>query len=269
MAADSWPVFALAETSPAGPTSETVGPWALLPGTASFAFGAGLGADATVAASVWRVDLPLAPRRALDFLAGAEARLAMTERGLTEARVRLDALVGSRQSASFSASAGAAAARPEATLLLTLDQLRYGGQSAHYGLGDDVRDGWERMAGRFQDEMARLRQVVGGAAWVETRIEGRLMARTRVGWTNDAETVFDATLDPVTTELHHRAVALALGSRAATLRMLALAARGVATLSTFLVPGGALLALPAAWRFIADVTAEVDASRERARDRAT
>ena len=221
-----------------------------------------------MAASLWRADLPAAPRPALDVLAGAEARLAMTEQGLTEARVRLDALVGSRRSASFSA-AGVAPARPEATLLLTLDQLRFGGASAHYGLGDDVRVGWERMAERFQDEMARLRQVVGGAAWVETRIEGQLMARTRAGWTNDAETVFDAALDPVTTELHHRAVALALASRAAILRTLALAARGAATLSAFLVPGGSLLALPAAWRFIADVRAEVDASRERARDRAT
>jgi hypothetical protein len=96
---------------------------------------------------------------------------------------------------------------------------------------------------------------------VETRAEGRLLARTIVGWGGDAGTAWAVPFDPAAATLHGRTLALALAARATLLRRLALAARGAATLGALLAPGGALLALPAAWRFIGEVVDEVAAAR--------
>ncbi len=266
------PVFALVDGVPTGGTPDVLGPWAVVPelaagspaGALAFDLGAGAGGAAGTV-SVWRADLPADRRLAVARVAGGEERQAAAEDALTEAAARLDALIASRAAASFDVSGEPAPA--EAALLGALAELEGERTAISYGLGDALAGGWARAEAQFEAGAARLRQLVAGDAWVETRVEGLLLGRTAVGWTGDAETVWAIRGDPALGELHGRTVGLVLASRAATLRALALAARGAVTLSVLLAPGGALLALPAAWRFVTDVVHQVEASRGRKQER--
>ena len=258
------PVFAILAGGPLEAPREALGPWAVLPGPAprAVAFGpAGMGAGVPVA-PIWQVNLPPAPAVAAARLADGEDRLAGEERGLAAAATRLDAFVRTGSVVSFTTPRGLDPA--EATLRATIAELRgEAPRSLPFGLGETLAGAWDEAVDRFRAGADWLRRLALGEAWVETRLGERWLGRSAVGWGGDAETVWAAGLDPATAALHGRAVALALASRVTTLRRVALAARGAVTLSALLAPGGVLLALPAAWRFIADVIDEVEAARAR------
>jgi hypothetical protein len=96
--------------------------------------------------------------------------------------------------------------------------------------------------------------IVSQYARVETEVAGVLVGRTTVGWRGDFNThlVRDATASALA--LHREAVALALSSRIALVRMLIVVGTGAARLALQLtVPGAQLLVLPAAWTFVRDV----------------
>ena len=84
------------------------------------------------------------------------------------------------------------------------------------------------------------------------------MGETIVGWTGDTRTVWGAGAAPARLAWHTRSMALALASRAMLLRTFFLVTQDAAKLSVLLaVPGGAVLALPVAWKFVYQVLAEV------------
>ena len=96
-------------------------------------------------------------------------------------------------------------------------------------------------------------------AAVETAVQGRLLGRTTVSWMGDMNTVWHAGLDPTSAVLHQRTLALALASRDTWMRMVVVVARGAIALSVLLTtPGGAILALPAAWKFVHQVLSELE-----------
>jgi hypothetical protein len=130
-------------------------------------------------------------------------------------------------------------------------------------VGDEVASEWKRVTQQFQASVERLLQFVVHNAWVETHVQECLVARTAVGWTGDLQTVWYEQVSAAHAAFHQRALALALASRETLLRTVALAARGALTLSILLgTPGGAVLALPVAWRFINQVLAELEEQPE-------
>jgi hypothetical protein len=84
-----------------------------------------------------------------------------------------------------------------------------------------------------------------------------LLGQTTVSWSGDVNTVWRVGLSPEDVKLHQRTLALALQSRDTLLQILVMATQFAVKLSVLLaMPGGAILALPAAWKFINQVLAE-------------
>jgi hypothetical protein len=88
-----------------------------------------------------------------------------------------------------------------------------------------------------------------------------------VDWTGDSDTFWCSPLVPDQVELHRRTLALALESRQELLHTIVIVSRNAARLAKLPIllgtPGGALLAAVAAYKFIQDVRAELDARRAR------
>jgi hypothetical protein len=249
MAQREYQLFELHDAAAAAATPDIFGLWATV--AAPVAFGVGGVAEGPL----WRANLAPDQRAAQAQIGGGEALLASSDLALAEAAGRLEALARGQAAQSFG---GTTLPQPEAELMEALNELGMGGATS-FGLGERLAAGWEEAAQRFQGFAGQVRDSVATIARVETCRQGQdqPFGRTVVGWTGDTRTVWMAGVDLVQAELHHRTVTLALRSRATLLRTLAVAARGAITLSTLLAtPGGALLALPAAWRFINQVMSE-------------
>jgi hypothetical protein len=92
-------------------------------------------------------------------------------------------------------------------------------------------------------------------------VQQELLGQTTVGWTGDVNTVWRLGISAPEVMLHQRTLALALQSRDTLLQTLAKATQFAVKLAQLLLllgtPGGVILALPAAWKFINEVLAEV------------
>ncbi len=243
--------------------------WTAVPDS-SLAFEAS-GAGATEM-PVWRVNLPADSRAAEKVLGQGERRWSRVDSALDQALVRLASFQASTRdgqaapggTVSFDAQAAQALPAPERNLLEMLQGVEQAQLPASYGLMEDVagRLGWGQAAQEFQSFLDRLTQTLAFYAWVETNVEGRLLGRTAVTWTGDMRTNWREGLDATQAKLHYRTLALALASRNSLLRTISLASRGALMLATLpallATPGGALVALPAAWKFINQVLEELD-----------
>jgi len=234
---------------------------------------AGVAFDTTAVATaeppVWRANLPADPNLAAAHLDSAEASLDASRAALTTAADRIDALVEEREGQSTGlafdvSAAGAELAQPERELLALLKDAEKGlpsvsGEAVSFGAGEDVGGGWRQATQQFQGFVDRLQQVVTHYAWVETHTQGQLLGRTTVGWTGDMDTAWQEGLDPAQAALHQRTLTLALASREMLIRTFVVVASGAARLSMLLsTPVGAILALPAAWKFINQVRDEIE-----------
>ena len=256
-------VFALGDST-TGDEPGLLGLWMVTaaPSGGGLAFSAELAAQAG-SAVVWQVDLPASFEEALSRLGAAEASLSASPWAMTQAQARMDAYTAQRQAVaafSFGPSPGLGAAEQEMDrLLLEIAQAQ---GPASYGLREAVGGKLAPAAEQFQAFLDRLAQQLGNAAWVETRSQGQLLACTVVGWTGDARTCWLESIAPSRMAMHRRTVALALGSRLRLLEILAFVSRNAARLARLpvllAVPGGAILALPLAWKFVADVRKELE-----------
>jgi hypothetical protein len=180
---------------------------------------------AAPAAPLWRIDLPADPGQATWRLAAGHARLRAASARLADATARLD---------------------------VELD--RDGAAVAFAAEPDEDLAGWQRLTSGCQP-----------SAWVETRIQSEPVAGTLLGLGGDVRTVCRPGLAPRHARLHRDGVRLVVDSRAAFLRVVACVTRGAVAISLRLaLPGGAVLALPVAWRFVRRLLAEVDRGRTRA-----
>ena len=232
---------------------DVLGLWALSAEEVSFAVGA------EPAASLWQIDLAGAPEQAAQQLDAGLRQVAAAEGALDTARQRLDQLAAANDGVSF--AVGAETRPPEQAALAALEHLR----ARAAGEISFAVPGEEAAAEReFTGVLRRLTDAVRYFAVVETRLGGQLAARTSIAWSADAETFWPAAPMPANTlALHTRSLRLALASRAALLRILLVTAQGAARLAgTLALPGGALLALPVAWKFINQVLAEAGRYRD-------
>jgi hypothetical protein len=194
----------------------------------------------------WTVRLPADPVLTTRVLATAEANLGASLRRLPTAEDRLAALLDPRPSWTATNWSGA-----EETLAAWLRDGQLSFASAAAG---------RRVTPALLDDCAalvdRIRTACAPTAVIETVSAERLVGRSRLALDGSAGTVVpsDRVADDI--RLHERAVALAVSSRVALLRVLGSAARAAVAISVRLVlPSGPLLALGPALRFVHDVVA--------------
>jgi hypothetical protein len=211
--------------------------------------------------TVWSLDLPADPEQAAATLAQAEAQLQATQALLDEAPVRLEAFAARLQSGAgeqfdLESTGEVSIGTAEAALLPWIDALDPG-QVSFAGEG--------LSRGDVSDAIAELRQAVDRLlgqvlhlARVETRQQGTLLASSLVDWTGDLDTAWKPAVSPEEQILHQRSLALALKARIALLRIIMTTAQGAAKIAALIAaPGGALLALPAAWKYVQQLLSAV------------
>lgn len=225
----------------------------------------------------WRAVVP----GELDGRQIIEARSAMLARGtdhLTRAEGELQAFIASAAPVSNDSLADGAVSfgtgdptsegfyaekqslREMLTGFAALDAPQLTGEVS-FGAGDVFakkrdREGLRDAYRRWQAFVARVQQMVSQYARVETVVGGVPVGLTRVNWTGDFETHWTPGLPVLSRETHRQTVNLALASRIALLRVVSVITTGAAGLivkAVALPPGGQVLLIPAARRFVLDV----------------
>ena len=226
----------------------------------------GLGDPALEEVSLFQVDLPADPRSAEKQLQSAEEAIDQAGLALETVPARLDRLVGQAQSgtlgqASFSLEGESGLGPAEADLLASLGAMPGGPAVESFGLMDKVAD-WKEAQKEFLENFERVQQLLVHLAWVETRLDGSLLARTIVDWSGDLGTVWKINVMEAQRELHQRSLAVALASRIALLRLLSTVLTATTKISVLLAtPGAQILALPAAWRYVNQILKDFETYR--------
>ncbi len=105
--------------------------------------------------------------------------------------------------------------------------------------------------------LARVQDFVSHFARIETATGPQTWASTRVGWTGDLLTTWASGVSDEQRALHLQAVRTNLATRLALVRLVSLIVAGAAALAVqWALPGGALRALPTAWRLARELIAE-------------
>jgi hypothetical protein len=230
---------------------------------------------------IWRLDLPADRGRAGARLDQVEAALAAYERALDAAGSRLDAFIlqhGTGTDVSFAGLAIGTEAPPAERELLALFEEAAGPpkppgtqpnrvEVVSFEAGERALPRWDEVADELTRFATQVQRFLAHYAWVETRLDGMLLARTTVSWTGDVRTTWSQASLAADPGVHRRALVLALRSRATMLRMFLLVVTGAVRIVPLLsVPGGAVLALPAVWRFINQVRAELERQSQLTRE---
>ncbi|MFN2285989.1 MAG: hypothetical protein ACK2UQ_16365 [Anaerolineae bacterium] len=130
---------------------------------------------------------------------------------------------------------------------------------------EEEHKGFREAHRRWLAFVEQVQQMVAHYARVETVIAGAPVGLTRVGWSGDFETFWVPGMPALSREAHHETVNLALASRIALLRVVSVVTTGAAGLilkAVALPPGGQVLLIPAARRFILDVMAVLRERRQ-------
>lgn len=219
---------------------------------------------------VWRKDLPSNAEEAAQILVDSESSLSASLERLDSVSASIDSLiqrVQATQQINFAAGVEggltqvrtAGLSEAELELLNALTGLSTSPLQPSYGLGISPAGVWNEARGQFQAFLNQIQRMVGYAAWVETSIEGRWVGRTIVGWSGDQRTAWQERVEVEQFSLHRQSLDQAVRSRTAIIRMLAITTQTAVKISTLIsVPGGALLALPAAWRYVQQMLEQID-----------
>jgi hypothetical protein len=243
-------------------TPAVFGLWSSQPSPEDADLSYDLGPGVVEAPPVWRLELPPDQVGAASQLADWKALLISSQEALDEVPERLDRLEMGRGSAggiSFGQPVIGDLPDPESDLIILIQALHQPLLGVSFGTGDEQRGKLEEAFQRFKDDMERLLHLVTQFAWVETEQGGVLLGRTVVGWSGDADTAWRNGLKAEAYRLHIQSLAQALASRGIILHALVVTVQSAAKLAVYLAtPGGALLALPLAWKFVNQVLADVE-----------
>lgn len=232
----------------------------------SVAFGPPGAPTAEEAAPIWRMDLPADPGVAQEQLSRAEAQVEAADRALETIPSQLEELVrraGNRSGGSVDftpAPAGGASGHPiSPSEREVLGWIAAADPSqVDFGAPGGRRGGLEQASSEIRQAVDRLLHLLLHLAWVETQVQGQLVARTVVGWSGDLGTAWQLATTAELFDLHRRALRLALAARLTMLRTLIVVTQGAVKLSALIAaPGGALLALPVAWKYVNQVLLEL------------
>lgn len=215
-------------------------------------------------------DTEITPTWTLDLTSGPDARSAMQnalalrsqqvaviEAGLAQAEARAEALLNQRKLAQASATGSAsfgieatALPPPEAELSDLLDSLEQPGVS--FGLAETAAAiPWDELRQKLQALMESVNRQLLHFAWVDTRLDNHLLARTAVNWGGDMLSAWDPGLSPDQLAAHQRSLQLAMASRAANLRTILTVAQIAGKLALAVTtPLGPVQALALGWQFV-------------------
>jgi hypothetical protein len=219
---------------------------------------------------VFRVNLPANDASAAKTLAGSEKYIAMLNAALENVPSRLDGLVARTQERQQKAASGTVSfdvleqqeSGPEGDLLALLGDAEIEGKRAtgdvSFGFVEDTSAAWEQAKAGFEALVEQINREVLHFAWVETNVAEILIARTTVGWSGDAQTVFISEVDDAQVGLHGRTLKVVTQTRSLRLRLFITIASGATKVSTLLTtPAGAVLALPAVYQYVMQIVAQV------------
>jgi len=168
-------------------------------------------------------------------------------------------------SLSFGISSDSDTDSPEIRLRHHIEWLKTGGKdSLSFGFG--FSDKYSETLSEFETFIRKISEFLKPSLCVESRIRESLFARTRAGIGGDLKTLWNFTDGEFSAyaSLHRRNVSFTLDSRTALFQLLAQIISGAAALAVrFSLPGGAITALPAAWRYIRDVMAQAASVLEK------
>ncbi len=234
------------------------------PGPVSFGVGGEAEAAPPADTMVWRANLPADPAQAAGQLEAGEARLRATQSALNRAPNQIESFVARAQAqsaagVSFSIGGDEAFTDQESELLYLLEEARTGQPPAvSFSVGEAAPESMRRASGHFKAAIDRLTRIISNFAWVETSVEGQLLARTVIDWTGDTNTLAQAELNARQAAHHRRTVALSVASRGLYLNTFVIVTQGALKLAPLLTtPGSAVLALPIAWKSVSQVLAEI------------
>jgi len=224
----------------------------------------GLGEVEVESVPVWRLPLPADPAAADRQLLDRQALLDASRSALEGVPESIDRLLESSRSASaggvaFDLESIPTFTQAEADLLASLQALRQPLLGVSFAVDEEQRGKLEAAFERFSADIDRLLRTVSHFAWVETAVGEKLIARTIVGWDGDADTAWEAESNALEYQDHQRSLSQALASRNIILHAILVTVQSAAKLAALLAtPGGVLLALPLAWRFVNQILADVE-----------
>lgn len=172
--------------------------------------------------------------------------------GLDDAMARLDRTLRQASADQGAVAFSVSMPLPERELRCALGTL--GSDSVSFDVTSG--DGSESKAARF---LAQLLERSGATAYLETNVEGQLVAATTVGLAGDVRSALAATASAADLALHLRSLEQTLQTRRAWLRMLLSTWQAANKIALAAATGNPLLALPMAWKFIRSVMAEWEA----------
>lgn len=229
--------------------------------------------EAVTSATRWCVNLDEDPVRALAVLDEGDRRLADSQTRLDELPVRLERVLAMAEARPASELSFSVASPSSAENRLLADLAALGGMPGAAGISDAsasdaarARDRWRDQAVRTRSAVDAILRLITHAAWVETRVRGATMARTAMSWTGDTHTQLTPLITPGTARLHTRSVALAVRSRDAWGRLMAIIMKMSLRLArSMAAPNALIAAMPLIWELACSVLAELDARREPGR----
>lgn len=211
--------------------------------------------------SIWKLDLPAS-------LPAAESELLFLEHQIKSTQKTLDEIPERIGRAGYQASKAAAGElsfqfqqipAPEAELFDLLGGMIPPLTGVSFGISGKSRLDWEKVSREFEISLNRIKMMLTKFALVETSIQGKVIGRTVVGWSGKTETSWHPASETEQFHIHKRSLQVALASRYLLLNMLLVSAQSAAKLSTFLaVPGGAIMALPAVWKYISQILKDLE-----------
>lgn len=268
--------FQLFDTTVSEVTPDVFGVWETRPTSEAGEVSFGAPGDESQDIAVWSVNLSPDLELAEQQMEASAAQVASTRQGLATARQRLNTLIANQRAegeVSFSVSAEQPDLPPaDQELLRALGQIQAHEEEVSYGFFDGVKQAIDKVAGKvvttmtgdpqaeekLKAVMERLTASLLYYAAVETKIDSAIVARTQISWVADANTIWQLGMLPEQFALHQRTLKLAIDSRNALMRTFGLTAEAAVKLSLLLAtPGGALVALPAAWKYVNQILAEV------------
>lgn len=257
------PVF---ETS----DDDQLGLWTTAPQSGAVSFGIGEETDSP-SNLLYRVNLPANSADTDRVFSSTEAAFARIDVALNGVPARLDGLVertraiqqNQSSAVSFDVLSTSQEAGPESDLLAELGDVERGAPGlaadgqVSFGLGETISAGWEASKKQFEALISQIDRDVLHFAWVETAISDNLIARTSVDWSGDAQTVWvDGTSDEQLF-LHERNLRFVTQTRGLRLRLFVTVTSGAARVAALMAaPGGAILALPAVYKYVTKILAQ-------------
>jgi hypothetical protein len=186
--------------------------------------------------SLWRVDLAHDGAASRDALADGERSIARTHAALEHAPRRLDQTLGELVRAARTAQVS-------------------GDRGPTERLGDVPRLEAD-TPGELAQALSRIADLVRGRVRIETRVDAALAACSITTLSGDTELWTAPSLSPASVALHTRSVAVALRTRHAWARTLALIVAYGGRFAALNLHAG-VTALPLVWRLVRDVLREV------------